>query len=304
MKSSKTFNNISAKLKSEIPRLKPGEVVVFQMLHGMPNPEPDEKERSKSPILYGKRQVQTNFRIYDPYQNEIKDEDGKVIGYDGGYVDVGVVEQWNGDTPIKFRTFVPGQGEYAQFQGKFQLTGGRIQDEELYEILWLSNEREGNPHRDTIVEPLFRIMSTKADNKATVTKVDRLLKAIGIAKEMTEDEASAVMASLNKPTYQDPQTLKAKLLELAKDNPDEFLKACDNPDKEINLIVKRAVESGTIIHDIATGDVKNGNLTLTQIRVTNINDFVPRFTEWLKSAANGKDVLDNLSRQVKSATTA
>lgn len=299
MKSSKTFNNISAKLRSEIPKLKPGETVVFQMLHGVPNPEPDERERSKSPMLFGKRQVQTNFRIYDPYQNEIKDEDGKVIDYDGGYVDVGVVEQWNNETPIKFRTFVPGMGEYAQFQGKFQVTGGRIQDEELFEVLYLSNEREGNPHRDTTVEPLFRIINTKADNKATVTKVDKLIKAITTAKEMSLEDAAAVMASLNQPTYQDPEVLRPKVLQFAKDNVDEFLTACENPDNATSLILRRAVEAGIVTHDVVTGDVRSGNVLLTSIRVSTLNEFLPRFTEWTKSAANGKDVLANLKNQVE-----
>jgi len=298
MKSSKTFNNISSKLRSEIPKLKPRETVIFQMLHGMPNPEPDEKERSKSPVLYGKRQVLTNFRIYDPYQNEYKDETGETQ-YQGGYVDVGVVEAWNGDNPLRFKTFVPGQGEYAQFQGKFQVTGGNIKDEELFEILWLSNEREGNPHRDVSVEPLFKIVSARAENKATVTKVDRLIKAITTAKEMSLEDAAAVMASLNQPTYQDPEVLRPKILQFAKDNVDEFLAACENPDNTTNLIIRKAIEAGVVTHDIVTGDVKAGNVTLTSIKVSTLNEFVPRFTEWTKSAANGKDVLANLKRQVE-----
>ncbi len=119
MKSSKLINNISDKLKSEIPRLKPGEVMVFQMLHGVPNTEPDERERAKSPILYGKQQVQTQQRIFDPY---IEDTKGTVVG---GYVNIGVVDafsQQSPDMPEKFRCFVPGQeGGFSSFQGKFQL---------------------------------------------------------------------------------------------------------------------------------------------------------------------------------------
>ena len=81
MKSSKVFNNISEDLKNKIPKLKPGEVVTFQMLNGTPNPDPDPREQQKEPVIYGKRQLLTSFRIYDK---------GK-----GEYVDVGAVETWN-----------------------------------------------------------------------------------------------------------------------------------------------------------------------------------------------------------------
>ena len=165
MKSTKTFNNISDKLRSEIPKLKPGERVLFQMLNGVPNPEPDEKERSKSPILYGKIQLQTNFRIYDPYQ---KDESGTEVG---GFVDVGCVDTWLNGHPDRFKCFVPGSGEYTQFQGKFELVGGNVKDEELYEILWLSNQREGNPHRDISIEPMFKIVDLKADTRKTILNI-------------------------------------------------------------------------------------------------------------------------------------
>lgn len=288
----RTFNNISDRLKAEIPRLKPGETVLFQMLNGMPNPDPDEKERAKSPMLFGKRQVQTNFRIYDPYQQDSK---GQEIG---GYVDCGVVEQWLNDEPFRFRTFVPGQGEYAQFQGKFQLNAGNIKDEELYEALWLSNEREENPHRDKSVQPLFKIINTKTESKATVTNIDRLLKAIGLAKELGVEELSAVMASLNQATPQDIEVLRPQALKFAKDNVNEFLAAYDSPDKETNLTIRMAIEAAVLTHDIVTGDVKTGNVILTNIRVSTLNEFVPRFTEWVKASANGKDVLANLKNQV------
>ena len=103
MKSTKTFNNISDKLKASIPQLKPGQKAQFQMLTGMPNPEPDPREKAKQgEVLYGKVQVLTNFRVYDPYQ---KDGEGNEVG---GYVDVGCVDQWLGENPSKFRLFIPG----------------------------------------------------------------------------------------------------------------------------------------------------------------------------------------------------
>lgn len=293
MKSSKVFNNISDKLKKEIPKLKPGETVLFQMLNGVPNGEPDLNERSKNPVLYGKRQVQTNFRIYDPY---IKDEEGAEVG---GYVDVGCVDAWNGEQPVRFRMFVPGMSEYSQFQGKFSLTGGNIKDEELFEILWLSHEREGNTHRDTSVEPLFRIVDTKTDSKQVVTKIDILRKALDIAKSISEKDSVEVMAALNQPTYQDKEVLKAKINELAKNQPEDFIKAYDSKDRGTIATIKKAIELGIIDHNFATGDVKIGDVTLTTLKVETLDGIVPAFASWVKTAKNGADVYANLVAQLE-----
>lgn len=296
MKSTKTFNNISDKLKAEIPVPKPGEVIVFQMLNGTPNPEPDEKERSKNPVLYGKRQIQTNFRIYDPYK---KDEAGEEVG---GYVDVGCVDQWLNNEPSTFRFFVPGQGEYSQFQGKFSLTAGNIRDMELYEVLYLSNEREGNPHRDTSVEPLFKIVDLKADTKATVTKFTILKKALDYVKEISEDKAREVLAALNQPTYQDKELLIAKVTELATSKPDTFIQVYESKESPLKALVKDALDSGVIEHDIVSGDVKIGGVAVHQLKSVSGDVFISGMVSFFNTAKNGQDVLSNIkSRMPKKA---
>lgn len=293
MKSSKLINNISDKLKAEIPKLKPGEVVVFQMLHGVPNAEPDERERSKNPILYGKVQVQTQQRIYDPYQ---VDSTGKEVG---GYVDIGVVDAWVGDKPEKFRCFVPGQGAFSQFQGKFQLQGGSIQDEELYEILWLSNERADNKHRDKSVEPLFKIVNTKTESTATLNKIDQLRKVLKITENISEQDALEVMASLNQPTYTDKDVLIAKVSQLAKDDPDMFLKTYNNEDRALKATLKFALEQRVLVHNSTTGNVTMGNTIVTVAKVKP-DEIVNHLVQFVKTAANGKDVLGNIKTQLES----
>jgi hypothetical protein len=161
MKSTRIFNNISDKLKAQIPKLKKGERVQFQMLTGMPNAEPDPIERAKQgEVLYGKVQLLTTFRIYDPYQ---KDSKGAEVG---GYVDVGCVDQWLNETPSKFRLFIPGiTGVVVHnkaFAGRFDLQGGVVADEELFEILFLSPEREGSPCQDSSYEIKYRLIDEKA----------------------------------------------------------------------------------------------------------------------------------------------
>jgi len=280
MKSTKTFNNISEKLLADIPKLKKGETVVFQMLNGVPNPDPDDKEKNKYPVLYGKVQVQTNFRIQDPYTNN--------------GVDVGCVDIWDGDKPAKFRLLVPGMGEYSRFHGKFALTGGNLKDEELYEILWLSPEREGSPCSDSSVECLFKIMDVKADSKASVTKVSILRKALELAENIPVKKAREVMAALNQPNYQDEEVLLAKIGELARTTPDTFIQTYESAETPVRATIKEALDSNTISHDMATGEVKFGGVVLVTIKTTSSEAFINDFAKWINSTENGKDILNNI----------
>lgn len=293
MKSTKTFNNISDKLKKEIPKLKPGERVLFQMLNGVPNPEPDDKERAKAPVLYGKIQVQTVFRIYDPYQ---KDSEGVEVG---GYVDVGCVDSWIGDQPARYRRLIPGETDGIGFQGKFELIGGKIQDEELYEILWLSNQREDNPHRDMSIEPLFKIVDLKKESKGAVSRVTQLRKALEIIKDISPAKAREVMAALNQPDYQDDDVLKAKLGDFVLTNHEIFLKTYEDPQTVLKYTIKTAMDTGVLTHDFATGDMKLGSVKIGNLKVDGLENVVHEITRWISTIENGNDVLRNIENQVK-----
>ena len=299
MKSSKVFNNISEELKKKIPKLKPGEIVTFQMLNGTPNPDPDPKEQQKEPVIYGKRQLRTSFRVYDEFKNPVKNQDG-TISYSGEYVDVGAVERWDGERPDSFIMFVPGMGEHSRFSGKFSLTGGRVKDEELYEILWLSPEREGTPCPDAAIPPLFRILNLKEDSKRSTTMFDTLSEAIGYAKELKKDpaRARAVMAALNQPTYQDDDVLFSKIGDLARTKPETFIATYKSPETETMGVLRKAIDSGILDHDIVSGKVNLGGVQITILKLNAMEELLPALTRWVNSATNGKDVLANIKKQL------
>lgn len=294
MKSSKSFNNISDKLKAQIPKLKPGQVVTFQMLNGVPNPEPDPKERQRQgEVLYGKVQLLTNMRIYDRYQ---KDSEGNEVG---GYVDIGCVDQWNGDVPVKFRMFVPGLHGGSLFQGKFDLVGGKVKDEELYEILWLSPEREGSPCADGSFEVKFKIVDIKADTKSSINKFDNLRKALDIVASMTPADAKRIMASVNQPKYQDEQVLMAKTKEFAMSNVDQFLATYESKDSFIKADIVEAIDAGIIKYELHTGNIKMGDAIVATIKSEHAGGFPDMFTQWINTAENGQDVYNNIKNQMK-----
>lgn len=303
MKSTKTFNNISTKLRSEIPKLKLGEKVVFQMLNGVPNPEPDEKERRKQgETLYGKVQIPTTFKIFDPYQRELQDSQGNTV-YEGDYVDVGCVSTWDKDQPVKFRTFIPGltagttSGSF--FQGKFELTGGKIADEELFEVLWLSNHRKGNKHADTATEKLFEILDLKAETTKKLGKFEQLKKALDIVNKISEEKARQVLSSLNKPTYQDKELVMAAVKELATSDCESFLKVYDDPNTEKVYQIKQALDANVISYEVSTSEVLMGKTKLGIVAVKDFADLPAAIVAWLDTAENGKDVMANILKQLQ-----
>lgn len=288
------FNKISDKLKAEIPVLRPGEVKTFQCLHGVPNPDPDPTEKLKNPMLFGKRQLKTNFRIFDPY---ITDANGKEVG---GYVDVGAVQTWNKDQPETFTCFIPGFGQH-QNTGKFQLSASKVDEAELFEVLWLSPERKGNPHRDPTVQPMFELIDIAASTKSTLTKVDVLRKALNLSGNMDEKDARIVMASLNQKKYTEPSELMAAMSEFAKNKPEVFLAAYDDPQKENKAIMKSAMDEGILVHNIVTGQITMDKVNIAVATIS--DDVLSVLVSWVKTADNGKEVFELIKKKIKDKTS-
>ena len=298
MKSTKTFNNFSDELKAQIPKLKPGQVVKFQMLNGMPNPEPDPRERAKQgDVLYGKVQLVTNYRVYDPH---LKDAEGNKVG---GYVDGGCVDQWDGDKPSRFRRFIPGiTGVHLHnlaFGGRFDLVGGKVSDEELFEALYLSPEREGSPCQDPSFEIKFKIIDERAGTQATINKFDNLRRVISILDAISKEEAESTMSSLNQPKYQDEQVLRAKLKEFALSNVEAFLTTYDSKETPLKATIKKAMEEKVLEHSLKTGVVTVGGAEVVTLKSSTTEGFVNAFVQWINTAENGKDVLSNIENQMK-----
>jgi hypothetical protein len=159
------FNTISEDLMKSIPQLEVGQAVTFEMLTGVKNNDPDEKERQRNPVLYPKANIPTRDRIKDPYLAK----QGK-----DAWVEIVVADYWDKERPIE-RLFVPGLSDGVtnfQFGGKFSLVGGNQRDEELYEYLMITNFNQDSilgEGRDTSKIPLFKLVNTKAASQKTLT---------------------------------------------------------------------------------------------------------------------------------------
>lgn len=279
----KNLNNISDTLLKQIPRLESGQEVVFQMLNGHQNNDNDRNERERNPVLFGKTQIQTKLRIKDPGT--------------GNTVDIGVPMAVENDTVMSYRPFLAGIDDGLAFKGKFSLIGGNIQDEEFYEIFWLSPEREGSPCADLRVKPLFKIVNHKEETQKSIGRVATLKKALNDLDTLEPEDIINFGASQNW-TETDSESILGKINEFAKSKPDQYLKIREDKDTIIKSTIKKALDKNILTYDAITGNVLVGESLVMVVNKDSKEDYLGSIARWVNSAKNGQQVYDGIQKQL------
>jgi len=228
MKSVGNYNKISPELQKLIPKLEKGKTVVFKMLNGVKNNDPDNMQRQKNPMFYPKSNIYLKDRIWDKFANN----------GEGEWVDIIVADGWEKGEPTRMHLYFPFE-HGTVFTGKFSFTGGNNLDEQIYEHIMLCNlnrDAVTKEHRDTTVNPLFGMVSLANDMVATTNKRDNLIKALTLSKEMKAADARELGRSLNWNEYKDDNELLMKVEDFAREKPEEFLRTFNNPSKGIKSI--------------------------------------------------------------------
>jgi hypothetical protein len=283
----KDFNLISDELKKTIPAFEAGDIFTFEMLNGVVNTDDDPREVAKTPKFFPATQIPLGDRIFDPYSKSASK-----------YVNIGVVDEWNEDRPVRYKTFVAGLYA-AQFSGKFSLSGDNLEHREIFEILWLSNLREDNPNRDKTKTPLFKFIDIAAISQNEEDELDTLDEALTKARDISEEDAKHFIASINGDVNEDFKQMKVRIRKFANANPKEFLSKLNDPEKEIKSIIKIAMDAQIVKYDTITGAVTNGASSLTNIKYAPEVDILKELAAWFGSAANGATILEGLKKELK-----
>lgn len=281
MVSIKNLNNYSDELKKTIQPLDNGQEVVFQMLNGHPNNDPDVESRRINPMLFGKTQIPTYFQIKDPYSKEL--------------VHVGMPQSIKDDQVTSFVPFLAGEFD-GIFSGKFSLFGGNVRDEQLYKVFWLHPQRQDSPCQDKSQPALFKILSAKEENNKTLTKVDTLRKSLEVLKALSQDEINEIAASQN--WAGDNESMKAKVSELAKSDPETFLKVQKDENTKVRANLKKAIDKGFLKVDAVTRKVMVNDSELLTIGKDNMVDQLGAISKWIASARNGKEIYEGILKQL------
>lgn len=278
----KNLNNISEQLEKSIPEM-PNEVV-FQMLNGIQNMDFDPAEKEKRPMLYGKTQLDTYIKITDPFTKK--------------QVAIGAPMEVDGDIVKSYRPFLAGLNTDI-FNGKFSLSSSSSIDRELYEVFWLSPQRDGSPCEDSRVPKLFRIIDYKEDSKKQLSKIETLRSALELLKEVEKSEESireiAVSQNINET---DPDSIKTKVAQFASSFPDKFLQVAKDPKTKTKSVIKKAFDAGILSYEHTTRLVSlNGNelFTLSKDDMKDVNSAV---VNWIDTARNGKSIFEGITKQL------
>jgi len=277
----KNFNNISEELKNSIPPLKNGEVKTIKMLTGTRMLQVNEDGSQFFEDVFGKHQIPTKDRIKDPFY--------KRGGTTPEYVHIGVPLEVNPTSEAVETTkfFMPGMG-HTQFLGKFSLVGGDVDDEELYEYLWLSNYNGSNPHRDKSVTPMYEFIDIKKESKERRKGANNKLTALSIATTMDLDDVKDFHASMGWAVSDDPEILRASIETYADEFHEEFLSRFSDPITKVKSEVKRAIDAGYIKYDPTGHKVlwaKSNTVVAKLERVEGV-DYLTQIAEWATTSGS------------------
>lgn len=274
---------VNAVDEKSLPKpLEVGETVVYQLLGGVENPDPDA--RKATPILYP-------VIVTIPSKDRIKDKaTGKIV-------DIGVIENVitnaAGQPEIKYKKLAV----FAKANnGLFYVTGGNLNDEALYEYCEITNYNESNPDRDTSVEPKFRRIDEVKDSKQRNKKRSIRLEAMKFYESMTLGDMKELAASLNWNENMPPDVLKDKLGDIAENTPEVFIKAVESKDKDNKVFIKRALDAGVITYDPVQHTIfLNGQKLMTLAKVEGA-DYLTQAADWIATAKNGDKTLATIKK--------
>ena len=292
----KNFNNISVELKNTIPQLKSGEVLTVQMLTGVPFTQINGEDGTQTTeLLFGKHQIPTRDRIKDPFF--------KRGGDTPEYVHIGVPLEVNATSEAVESTkfLMPGIGE-SQFLGKFSLIGGDVEDEELYEYLWLSNYNGSNPYRDKTITPLFEFVDFKKESKEKRKGANNKLTALSIATTMDLDDVKDFHASMGWNMSDDNEILRANIEDYADKFHDEFLKRFDDPMTKVKSEVKRAIDANIIKYDPTGHKIlwAQSNVVLMKLERVEGQSWLDQAAEWtMVGGVQATNFRKNIQKQLK-----
>ena len=292
----KNFNNISDKLRESIPSLKSGEVLTVQMLTGVPFVQVNGEDNTQSTeLLFGKHQIPTRDRIKDPFF--------KRGGDTPEYVHIGVPLEVNPTSEAVESTkfFMPGIGE-SQFLGKFSLRGGDLEDEEMYEYLWLCNYNKSNPYRDTTVTPLFEFVDFKKESKEKRKGANDKLTALSIATTMDLDDVKEFHDSMGWQIVDESEILRANIEDYADKYHSEFLKRFSDPMTKVKSEIKRAIDAEIIKYDPTGHKIlwAQSNVVLMKLERVEGQTYLDQAAEWtMVGGTQATNFRRNIQKQLK-----
>lgn len=278
------FNKISPELKKYITLPKKGTVVRYKFLIGVRDFDNPNK------INYPTQNIKTKDRIKDPFT--------------GDFVDIGVFKEKKiidgNETITTKKKWLAGGSQ----EGELALTIGRIEDDELYEFMELSNENESNPYRDTSVVPMFKridvVKNAVNQNKARSAR----FTALQYVESLDDAGIREFAAAQGWDENEEMEVLRNLTGEMADKTPDAFIAFVQDPEMKDKSLLKYAFTKEILRHDISTNKVywtKSGTV-LAQLERQDGKSYIDSLLDFILTNKRGGDAMTSIKKQIKLLT--
>lgn len=279
------LNNISKTVQDYLDsiKLKDGQMVKYRLLNGTKNIDP-ERAKGDDMIFPSCIAIPLHEKIKDP---------------EYGPTQIGLVNEFDDKEQPIFQThiLVPQRGD----GGIFFLSGDKVTDIEMYDILELKNCNKSNPYRDKTVIPLFERVDEAAESKVRSKKRNYLFDSLDAIRHWTKDELIYAGASYNISPSVGVDVIKDKLEEIAEKDPETFYKSIESEDNKIKAIIRLAVDAGLIsfnAHEYKWVD--NTGETVALLNRREGEDENSGLVQFLKTSVNGPAIQGKLEKLLKS----
>lgn len=276
------FNAVSAETKAKIKPLKPGESANYRLLTGAVD------------IVNGETRFGSQYTIV--CRDTIWDEGAQNL------VDIGVPKEVKDGEVLRAKKFyIAPTGDNILHNGVFTLQGGNLEHKEFYEFFELCNYNKSNPTRDESIRPIFERIDEVAEAEQDEQALDTLTKALILASKMSLPDLKAFAAGKNWPSREHPAILRSKVKKFARENPDDFLAAQDDPESGVKVLIKQALDAGIISYQPHEHKMvwKDGKTLALLDKPEDGENEVELFTAWLKASKNGDNIQKSISNKLK-----
>lgn len=162
---------------------------------------------------------------------------------------------------------------------------------EMAAIVLNSKIIEGSPNLKG--RPQFKVYDKEKQAASGISKKELSVKAYGIASKLFGEELRDTALLLGLPVEgQSEVMLMNGVADYAFDNPKQFLEIWNDENRHYATILKRAVESGVVVHDLQLGYMYNG---------LNLGKFENHAVSELRSRPDMATAIDTITKERKKA---
>lgn len=242
------YNKFSPKLRAELPKLKKGEKLRFQLLNARID------EHFKRLVCPNSLYLTGIDRIYDPWAKESKGSGGK-IEYEGDYIDIAFVDRENPAPRDSQRDKVIKIGEIGFLRangGMIELVGGNMAHEKMLPYLFFCNKNQSNVDKPWFVKPegkpVYKTLEPSNDALKQLKKDKLIDQARLMITDMSQEERNQVAKGLIPNLYSRLSTdeIELQLRDIATKNPQKIMDVNKDVEVQTTAFIETCVKAGLI----------------------------------------------------------